>query len=299
MPTESLKPQNIDTSVEHSVIDAFHRCVNAAPAACATVHESVELSYSELRDYAGRIAEQLVQMGLSREQTVGLCLDRSHHAIAAMLGSWLADGAFVPLDPEYPDERLRYMVEDAQVQIIISSEKYADLFTHSGTDILLLDQNSPFSLPEANPDALHCPAPEQLAYIMYTSGSTGMPKGVPIEHGALLNYCNADAEVYELSATDRTLQFSTINFDIAIEEIFPPLITGGAVVIRPLERMEAQIELSALVEKYAISAIHLATGYWHEWVDLMVAAQVQAPASIRLMVVTGEKVSAAHYQRWR
>lgn len=273
--------------------------MRANPAHTATVHEHLEMSYAELHDYAARIATQLEQLNLQAGQSVGLCLSRSHHAIAAMLGSWMAGGAFVPLDPEYPSERLRYMIEDAEIQVIISSAQHVQLFAADPCEILLLDERSPQTLAPAAQRWLDEPAANELAYIMYTSGSTGKPKGVPIEHGALLNYCHADAAVYQLTATDRTLQFSTINFDIAIEEIFPPLITGGAVVIRPAERIDAQIELSALVDKYKVSALHLATGYWHEWVDLMVAARVQTPASLRLMVVTGEKVSATHYRRWR
>ncbi len=134
---------------------------------------------------------------------------------------------------------------------------------------------------------------------MYTSGSTGKPKGVQIEHAALTAYCFADIDVYQVTPTDRTLQFSTLNFDIAIEEIFPPLLTGGCVVVRPLRHSNGHNELSDIVDRYHVTAIHLATAYWHEWVDLMVATGDRIPATIRLMVVTGEKVSVEHYRRWQ
>jgi len=134
---------------------------------------------------------------------------------------------------------------------------------------------------------------------MYTSGSTGRPKGVAISQAALAHYCHADARVYKLSNKDRTLQFATLSFDISIEEIFPPLTTGGTVVLRPAMRSDAQIELSDIVERFNITALHLATGYWHEWVDLMAGVGAFVPASLRLMVVTGEKVSPAHYARWQ
>ncbi|MEM8734102.1 MAG: AMP-binding protein, partial [Planctomycetota bacterium] len=137
-----------------------------------------------------------------------------------------------------------------------------------------------------------------LAYIMYTSGSTGNPKGVQIEHAALTAYCMADIEVYRLQASDRTLQFSTLNFDIAIEEIFPPLLIGSCVVVRPSERSEQANELSAIVNDYGITALHLATAYWHEWVDLMKASGDRVPESLRMVLATGEKVSVEHYRRW-
>jgi len=133
---------------------------------------------------------------------------------------------------------------------------------------------------------------------MYTSGSTGKPKGVVISHAALACYCAADIHAYELKSSDRTLQFSTLSFDISIEEIFPPLCIGSAVVLRPGGRSDAQIELSDIIETHQISAVHLATGYWHEWVDLMKSSGARVPSCLRLMVVTGEKVSPEHYYRW-
>jgi len=134
---------------------------------------------------------------------------------------------------------------------------------------------------------------------MYTSGSTGKPKGVVIPHRALAHYCAADIEAYKLTQKDRTLQFSTLSFDISIEEIFPPLCIGSTVVLRPTERRDAQIELSDIIETYDISALHIATGYWHEWVDLMHAMKATIPSNLRLLVATGEKVSPDHYFRWR
>jgi amino acid adenylation domain-containing protein len=140
--------------------------------------------------------------------------------------------------------------------------------------------------------------PEQLAYVMYTSGSTGKPKGVMIESCALTAYCLADIDVYHVTEADRTLHFSTINFDIAIEEIFPPLLTGSSVVVRPRQRVDSHNELSTLIRKYNVTAVHLATAYWHEWVDLMLAHREVVPQSLRLLIATGEKVSVEHFRRW-
>lgn len=140
---------------------------------------------------------------------------------------------------------------------------------------------------------------DDLAYIMYTSGSTGQPKGVEIDHRALAVYCWADVEVYGVRADDRTLQFGTLNFDISIEEIFPPLLVGSAVVVRPRQRLDAEIELSAIIDQNRITALHIAAAYWHEWVDLIKAAGQGIPQSLRLVIVTGEKVSTNHYRLWQ
>jgi len=223
----------------------FARQLSQTPTNISMVFEGKSFSYEELDALSEQFKLSVLfhksqhtslerQANLATELCIGICVDKSPQAIAAMLGVLKAGAAFVPLDPDYPVDR-----------------------------------------------------------------STGKPKGVQIEHSALATYCYADIERYQVTAEDRTLQFSTINFDIAIEEIFPPLLVGGSIVIRPSERSEQLNELSAIINENQITAVHIATAYWHEWVDLMIASEDQVPASLRLMVVTGEKVSTTHYQHWK
>lgn len=245
------------------------------------------------------------------EQCIGICIDKSPEAIAAMLGILKAGAAFVPLDPEYPTDRIAYMVADASIDTIIiqpnHQETLAPIFSKHFTEEKVAKEQTIHWINCYQPlsDEMHLIhrkveiEPSDLAYIMYTSGSTGKPKGVQIEHAALATYCYADIDVYQVQESDRTLQFSTINFDIAIEEIFPPLLTGGCIVIRPAKRSDHLNELSSIINDNQVTAVHIATAYWHEWVDLMTASGDLIPESLRLMVVTGEKVSTKHYQRWK
>ena len=301
-----------------SVARPFDEClrtqVAATPDALAIVHENRQWSYADLDATVNRLAARLIRDGVGRGQCVGICLPRCPEAIASMLAIHRAGAAFVPLDPEYPIERLRYMIEDAEIVLVISDE--ASMDATSGLSKSTRENTDP-NWDETGWENVHdlladvprdsvtegLAFPEisggDLAYIMYTSGSTGKPKGVAIDHTALATYCRADVEVYRLTAADRTLQFSTLNFDIAIEEIFPPLMTGGAVVVRPSERSSTRNELSDLIDRHAITAIHLATAYWHEWVDLIAKTKSRVPRGIRLMIVTGEKVSVQHYDRWK
>ena len=275
----------------------FQRQVRQTPQRTAILFEDQVATYAELDQLANGVAARLIKQGITPEECIGICQDRSLMAIASMIGILKAGCAFVPLDPAYPSERLRFMVDDAQLGCVISNAQYASLFP----GLTILDA-ADFLRAGDQPSIANLDRPiadDALAYIMYTSGSTGKPKGVTIEHRALAAYCWADIDIYQLTEDDRTLQFSTLNFDIAIEEIFPPLLTGGTVVVRPRERPNAQIELSAIVEQYDATALHLATAYWHEWVDLMQATGCHVPKTIRLMVVTGEKVSAEHYRRWK
>lgn len=264
-------------------------------------------TYRRLDETSSRIAAWLIRDGLKVGESVGLCLDRSADAIATMLGVMKSGGVFVPLDPEYPADRVAYMVNDAAAARVIGHTRYqkkmGERLEQDGhvrwidagdlvdvNDLVIPTNETSVPLPELDPNA--------LAYIMYTSGSTGKPKGVEISHAALAAYCDADIELYQLTAADRTLQFSTLCFDIAIEEIFPPLLTGGTVVVRPRERSQSSNELSSLINQNNITAIHLATAYWHQWVDLMVATNAKVPESLRLVIATGEKVSVEHYHRW-
>jgi len=284
-----------------STIDTIAQAIasqcSERPDAIALMHDDKNFSYQQLDTYSSNIAATLAGLAIAPGDSVALCLDRSISAIAAMLGVFKAGAAFVPIDPSFPEDRIAYMLEDAQANVVLCDPHYADRFNLPNITVepLIADGMDDASVAHTAVSL----SPSDRAYIMYTSGSTGKPKGVPIGHRALLNYCIADADVYQLVQQDRTLQFSTLSFDIAIEEIFPPLMIGSTVVIRPSERSEAQIELSDIVEKYQVTALHMATGYWHEWVDLMNAADVRVEPCIRLMVVTGEKVSPEHYQRWQ
>lgn len=296
-------------SASHTIIDLFEARVLATPDAIAIVFEEIELSFRQLGELANQFANAMIEAGLSKGQTVGLCIDRRPEAIASMLGAFKIGAVYVSLDPEYPVDRVRYMIRDAALRVIVTHDlNHNALATQlvrnegQGDDQFALpwiDSASDSFLALSTTVSLDLPSRDDLAYIMYTSGSTGMPKGVQIEHGSLATYCDADAEVYKLTASDRTLQFSTLNFDIAIEEIFPPLLTGGCVVIRPQTRSASGNELSAIIDQYQVTAIHIATAYWHEWVDLMIASRTTVPESLRLVIATGEKISVPHYRRWK
>ncbi|MEM7478828.1 MAG: amino acid adenylation domain-containing protein, partial [Planctomycetota bacterium] len=288
-----------------SVTELMQRVVLENRDATAVVFEDRKLNFEALQRLADQFAVALRNMGVAKGEHVGLCMDRCPEAIAAMLGIMRVGAAFVPLDTEYPIDRIQFMIEDAGIEKIVTHDKNSNARLQeiaSCISVTWLDScNIEFAEIEPSQEEVNWehPAPEDMAYVMYTSGSTGNPKGVQIEHRALTTYCMADIEAYRLTRFDRTLQFSTLNFDIAIEEIFPPLLIGSCVVVRPSQRADSANELSQILSDYDVTAIHLATAYWHEWVDLMQAHGDMVPESLRLVIATGEKVSVAHYRRWQ
>lgn len=270
------------------------------PNAIAIEFEGRSWTYQEINQRANQVARFLLQQFAEPEVRIGICMDRSADAIVCMLGILKSGCAFVPLDPEFPRDRLAYIVDDASIAWIFCDEKYRDLYdTSSPNAPVFQDLSDPVIWNQDDTNLEMELRDDALAYVMYTSGSTGKPKGVQIEHGSLTTYCLADVELYQLTQQDRTLQFSTLNFDIAIEEIFPPLLVGSTIVVRPRERSENHNELSSLVETYQITSLHIATAYWHEWVDLLVASNANVPPSLRLLIATGEKVSVEHFRRWK
>ncbi len=278
----------------------FEQQVLLTPDAIAIEFDGNRWTYHELNQKANQLAKFLLNRSMALEGRVGICMDRSANAIICMLGIMKSGCAFVPLDPEFPRDRLAYIVEDASIEFVLCDKKYRELFDLGSTTAPDFQDPCDPQLWVADGANLDVELSDiSLAYVMYTSGSTGKPKGVQIEHGSLTTYCLADIELYRLTGSDRTLQFSTLNFDIAIEEIFPPLLVGSTVVVRPLERSGASNELSNLVETYQITALHIATAYWHEWVDLLMASNAKVPTCLRLLIATGEKVSVEHFRRWK
>ena len=282
------------------ITSLFEQQVLKSSNSVAIEFEGSTWTYDEVNRRANQIAKFLLDRSFEPEDRIGICMDRSATAIISMLGVMKSGCAFVPLDPEFPKDRLAFIVDDASIHMIFCDPNYLHLFdaTSDVSPEFINPHDQQLWQSDGEDFSLFVPE-DSLAYVMYTSGSTGKPKGVQIEHRSLTTYCLADVDVYQLNSSDRTLQFSTLNFDIAIEEIFPPLLVGSTVVVRPRERAQAQNELSHLIDTYQITALHIATAYWHEWVDLLVASDAPVPKSLRLLIATGEKVSVEHYRRWK
>ncbi len=214
------------TSIERS----FEQQVERTADAVAIEHGGDYISYSALNDRANRLARHLSANGAGPEARVALCLKRGPEAVVAMLAALKAGAAYVPMDPAYPRERLAFILEDADVKILITNRVLVEQFSTSGVTVVCVDNDwaaSSFEsyAPVANPEA------ENAAYILFTSGSTGRPKGVVITRSGLLNYLNWAGAEYQFGEGMRTPLHSSLSFDLTVTSIWPPLLTGGCVVI--------------------------------------------------------------------
>ncbi|MET0791229.1 MAG: amino acid adenylation domain-containing protein, partial [Polyangiaceae bacterium] len=243
-----------------SVSLRFEACVRAEPNAVALLFEELSLTYDELNRRSNRLAHRLLAEGVTAEVKIGIAVERSIDMVVSLLAILKARGVYVPLDPGYPAERLQYMIQDSGLTLLL---------THAGFDVrqveasglvrLAVDQLDLSAQSEANPRVeVH---PGNLAYVIYTSGSTGRPKGIGITHGTFAEHCQIGVEFFGLTRADRMLQFSTINFDASVEQLFCPLIAGAAVVLRGPEVWDPQTFYRELMDK-RISVTDLPTAYW-------------------------------------
>ena len=224
-----------DTKAEYpknkSIIDLFEEQVKKSPEAIAIVFEDAELSYKELNGRSNRLAHYLQKKGVKAETLVPICMERGLEMIIGILGVMKAGGAYVPVDPEYPTDRINYMLADTGASIILINKASKEKLGTTQAQMISLDSDwgEIENEKSSNPEIIILP--EQLAYVIYTSGSTGKPKGVMIEHRSLTNYSLAFKEYFSISDKDKILQQSSISFDTMIEELYPALISGATIII--------------------------------------------------------------------
>ncbi|WP_042628148.1 non-ribosomal peptide synthetase [Burkholderia plantarii] len=280
-----------------------HRRVAERAARCPTRValrcEGAELGYAQLDGWAARIGAALRDDGLVPGERVGLLLNRSLALPAALLGVWHAGGAFVPLDPEYPEARLRAMIADAGVtRVIVDDDTHAlwpDLLAPlRAIDAWWLRGEADAGWPgdaEGPAVPLH---PEALAYVIYTSGSTGTPKGVAISHGALALHLDDFLHDHRIAETDVVLQSSTINFDVALHELLPALIAGARVVMRGPRAWELDTLNRTLTDE-RVTFARIPTALWQQW---RIALPAPEALALRQITVGGEGLPGDALAKW-
>lgn len=211
----------------------FEAQAQRSPEAVAVEFQKQAVSYRTLNEEANRLARYLVRQGIGPEVVVALCVERSVAAMTAVLAIWKAGGAFLPLDPAYPPERLAFMLQDSRARILLTQEKFLPaLPVDPGCRIILREDAGPAARAEESGN-LSLPARhDQLNYIIYTSGSTGVPKGIAMVHRCLVNLIHWQLAHSPMRGAEvRALQFASLNFDICFQEMFTTWAAGGTVVL--------------------------------------------------------------------
>ncbi|MGO0714668.1 non-ribosomal peptide synthetase DhbF [Bacillus subtilis] len=275
---ETAKPENL-----LSLQDMFEKQAVLTPERIALICDDVQVNYQELNQEANRLARLLIEKGIGPEQFVALALPRSPEMVASMLGVLKTGAAYLPLDPEFPADRISYMLEDAKPSCIITTEEIAaSLPDDLAIPELVLDQAVTQEIikrysPE-NPDV--SVSLDHPAYIIYTSGSTGRPKGVVVTQKSLSNFLLSMQEAFSLGEEDRLLAVTTVAFDISALELYLPLISGAQIVIAKKETIREPQALAQMIENFDINIMQATPTLWHA----LVTSEPEKLRGLRVLV---------------
>jgi amino acid adenylation domain-containing protein len=277
----------------------FEKQTKLTPDAVAVVWNGVSYSYRVLNARANQLARYLRSQDITIESRVALCMERSLEMVTALLGVLKAGAAYVPIDPLYPQERSAFMIRDSGARLLLTQTQFAETFQGRKVPVIALDAIWPSMVSLPDTDFPSNTVSQSLAYVLYTSGTTGEPKGIEITHGALVNHSIAMAKHYGLQPSDRVLQFASISFDVAAEECFPTWAAGATVVLRPNEPVPAFSDFRQFIEDHNLTVLNLPTPYWAEWIEANEQSGTAPPNSIRLVIVGSEKALPDSLARWQ
>lgn len=270
-----------------TIVQLFEEQVTQTPDAPALRVGKETLNYAELNARANQLARYLQKQGLQQGQIVGVNADRSADMIVALLAVLKAGGVYLPLDPDYPLERLEHMLNDSGAHLLLS-KAYFKHQPQSKAPKIYLDEVWDQIISESADNLNRTIDPDDVAYVIYTSGSTGQPKGVEVQHRALVNHCLDMKDYYQLTPDDNVLQFAALNFDASIEQILPPLISGATVCMRDNEIWNAA-QFARQVQEFDLTVINPPTAYWNQLVRELAQHPDLLPENrVRLIIVGGD-----------
>ncbi len=278
--------------------ELFEAQVERTPEDVALIFEDQELNYRELNCRANRLANYLQGLRVGPEVLVGICVDRSFEMVIGILGILKAGGAYVALDPDYPEERLNYILSDGNISILLTQEKLRNKLPTQKRKSICLDSDwQEIEQQSAGSPAKRVTA-DNLAYVIYTSGSTGKPKGVMVEHKAVAEHCLIMKNHYQLNEKDKVLQFASYTFDQSVEQIFSTLICGASLVLIRSNQL-ATDELHKILMKTGVTVANFPPAYWTEMVHNG-EQEKDEKNSLRLVIIGGDVLQPeAARQTWR
>ncbi|TRX32539.1 amino acid adenylation domain-containing protein [Flavobacterium sp. ZT3R18] len=267
-----------DYPSDKSIVDLFEDQVLRTPDNTAVVFEDKELTYKDLDERSNQFAAYLIQnFGIQNDDLIGIKLEKSEILIVSILGILKTGAAYVPIDPHYPEERISYIKQDSNSKVVIDEEELDKFFKVQKNYSI---ENNNVKIKSSN-----------LVYVMYTSGSTGVPKGTMLEHGNMTNLITFHNKELEIHASDRTLQFASISFDASFHEIFTTLLRGGTIYpIAEILKRDSEA-LSAFIKRNNINTLFLPTSYFKLLLDVESFYSLIKSKIIKDIIVAGEQLT--------
>ncbi len=276
---------------DRCVHQLFEEQVERTPDATAVVFQEQHLTYHQLNERANQLAHHLQHLGVKPDTLVGLLVDRSAEYLFGILGILKAGGAYLPLDRDYPVTRLQFMLADAGVKILITNQPLPVDLDRSGLAVvdLALDAALIESVPKHNPDIRN--TPEHLAYVTYTSGSTGQPKGVAIPHRGVVRLVRGQ-NYAKFDARQRFLLLASTSFDAATFETWGPLLNGAMCVVFPRQPLNFE-QLETIIRQHGITCLWLTAGLFNQIIDV----RPSVLETVEQVLTGGEALSVTHVQK--
>jgi amino acid adenylation domain-containing protein len=280
-----------DHALQPTAIELFEQQAATHPTAIALGFGDEVLTYAELNARANRLAHYLRQAGVGAETFVGLYLRRGWESVVGLLAVWKAGGASLPLDPDYPRERIAFMLGDARVPVLLTLGDLAETLPPVDARVIKLDTDHALFSRESEENPRLVPEADTPAYVIYTSGSTGRPKGVVVTHAGFSNLLLAQRRVYEVGAGERVLQFASLSFDASVAEVGLALCTGASLWLASREELMPGVGLIGLLKRNAITNVTLPPS------ALSVMPEADLP-ELRTLIVAGEACPAEAVEQW-
>jgi amino acid adenylation domain-containing protein len=275
-------------NTDRCVHELIHEQVERRPEAVAVVYGQREISYKELNSRANRLANYLKSRGLGPEQVVGVMVSRSVEMVVALLGVMKAGAAYLPLDADYPGQRLSYIMQDAKASLLLTEQSYANHLPEHNAEVIYIDTNRELIAQESDADLVTQVTSRNLVYVIYTSGSTGAPKGAMLTHAGIVNCLCWMQETYGLDATDRFLMRTSLNFDPSVWELFWPLWVGGTVILAEQQRRQDLDYLTELIEEREVTSAYFIPSMLRAFLD---ESRRGTCRSLKRVICGGESLS--------
>ncbi|MFH7023429.1 amino acid adenylation domain-containing protein, partial [Flavobacterium sp. FlaQc-50] len=288
----------VDYPKDKTLVTLFEEQVKNTPDAIAVVYEGAKLSYKELNEKSNQLGSYLREQGVEPDTLVGICVERGLEMLVGILGILKSGGAYVPIDPDYPQDRIAYMVDDAGMKVVLSSaashkvlEEYTDL------NVVLLDTDwnkiSNYSIENLSVVV----APDHLAYVIYTSGSTGNPKGVLITHSNVVRLFKNESCLFDFGTHDVWTLFHSFCFDFSVWEMYGALLHGGRLVVVPKAVTKDAISFKELLISEGVTVLNQTPGSFYALQEAFLSENFDH--AIRYVIFGGEALNPVYLQNWK
>ena len=288
--TETDYPRN------KGVYELFEEQVEKTPDDIAVVFRDWQLTYRELNEKANRIAWKLKEKGVKEDTVVGIMVERSLQMVIAILGILKAGGAYVPIDPDYPEERIKYLLENSKASILLTKDRINDNVVLEGKDVIsVVECIKQQDLSKENLNGKY--NPDRLIYVLYTSGSTGNPKGVMVKNHAYVNLLNWFTTEFNIGHEDNVLMIAPASFDLAQKNLYAPLIKGGRLYLYEPGMYDYNI-MSNWIEDKKITLINCTPSAFYPLMDFNMDSGFKRLKTLRFVFLGGEPINLGKFKDW-